>query len=132
MVINRYLAALLSIAVLVLGALQVALQNGLELVEVVQLVPIVAGAVVTFVVPLLEGRWAGGLKTGAAIVATAASAIVPFVLQGYITPEQLVIVAIAVLNALAVEVGVQVRQYSTALSLAPIGENGLPDITAVK
>lgn len=107
---QKYAAALISIALVAFAFLKTALADELDYAEVAQLVALVAGAVITFFVPLLSGPWAGGLKTGAAIVAAAATAIVPFALQGGITAEQLTIVVLAVLNALGVEVGVSARK----------------------
>lgn len=108
--IQKYGAALISIALVAFAFLKTALSDSLDAAEVAQLVALTAGAVTVYLVPLLGGVWAGGLKTGAAIIAAAATAIVPFVLQGNITPEQWTIVALAVLNALGVEVGVAARK----------------------
>lgn len=107
--IQKYGAALISIALVAFGFLKSAFRDDLDAAEVWQLVALVAGAVLTFLVPLVGGRWAGLLKTGAAAVAAAATAIVPFALQGYLTPEQWTIVILAVLTVLGVEVGVQAR-----------------------
>lgn len=127
---QKYSAALISIALVAFAFLKSAFADSLDAAEVAQLVALVAGAVITFLVPLLSGPWAGGLKTGAAIVAAAATAIVPFMLQGFISPEQWTIVILAVLNALGVEVGVSARASaikspSVDSSLDPEGERAL-------
>ena len=125
--IQKYLAAVVPILTAAVVFLQSAFVDELDAAEVAQLVAIVAGAIITYLVPLLPGSWAGGLKTGAAILAAAATAIAPFVLQGYVTAEQWMVVALAVLNALGVEVGVQAR--SSALEAAA-GEVVRPDTSA--
>lgn len=108
--IQKYLAAIVPILTAAAVFLQSAFKDEiLDAAEVWQLVALVAGAVITFLVPLLPGKWAGGLKTGAAILAALATALVPFALQGTITPEQWMVVILAVLSALGVEVGVQAR-----------------------
>jgi hypothetical protein len=135
--IQKYGAALISIALVAFAFLKTALADELDLAEVSQLVALVAGAVIVYFVPLLSGPWAGGLKTGAAVVAAAATAIVPFVLQGTITPEQWTIVALAVLNALGVEVGVNARKSGlidggTALAGTAAVITSLPDPEGAK
>ena len=108
--IQKYGAALVSIALAAVVFLQTAFADRLDIAEVAQLVAIVAGAVITFLVPLLSGAWAGGLKTGAALLAAAATALAPFLITGTISPEQWMVVALAVLNVLGVELGVQARK----------------------
>jgi hypothetical protein len=107
--IQKYGAALISIALVAFAFLKTALADSIDAAEVAQLIALVAGAVIVYLVPLVPIRWSGALKTGAAVLAAAATAIFPFVLNGAITPEQWTIVALAALNALGVEVGVQAR-----------------------
>ena len=128
--IQKYGAALVSIALAAVVFLQSAFADDLDAAEVAQLVAIVAGAVITFLVPLLSGPWAGGLKTGAAIAAAAAAAIAPFLLTGTITPEQWMVVALAVLNALGVEVGVQARK--SMIDAGTIVDGVTPVITTLQ
>lgn len=106
---QKYAAALISIALVAFAFLKTAFADELDAAEVWQLVALVAGAVITFLVPLVPGKWAGALKTGAAALAAVATAVVPFALQGSLSYEQITVVALALLNALGVEVGVQAR-----------------------
>jgi hypothetical protein len=122
--IQKYGAALISIALVAFAFLKTALADELDAAEVAQLVALVAGAVIVYFVPLLSGPWAGGLKTGSAIVAAAATALVPFLLNGGLTPEQWTIVALAVLNALGVEVGVAYRKAEIVASAPPTDREG--------
>lgn len=109
--IQKYGAALISIALVAFAFLKTAFagDDALDAAEVWQLVALVAGAIATFFLPLVPIGWAGALKTGAAAIAALATAVVPFALQGALTFEQITIIALAVLNALGVEVGVQAR-----------------------
>jgi hypothetical protein len=126
---QKYAAAVISILLTAFAFLKTAFADELDAAELWQLIALVAGAVITFLVPLVPGKWAGALKTGAAALAAVATAVVPFALQGTLTYEQLSIVALALLNALGVEVGVQARKSvidaGTAAPGAPV------DITEV-
>lgn len=106
---NRYAAALLSIAIVILTAF-VAVPEGTQSPATIgQLVVLGCTAVVTYLVPLLDIRWAGILKTLTAVVGGVITALVPFWTAGHITTVQVAIVVLAALNAVAVEVGVQLR-----------------------
>ena len=107
--IQKYLAALLSIALVVVTAFVAIPADQITPTSVGQLAVLALGAVVTFLVPLLQGPWAAGLKTGSAVLAAIILAALPFFTQGYITPTQIAIVVLAALNALAVQVGVDIR-----------------------
>lgn len=105
---KRYLAALLPGFIILFGGLQTSLADDrIDAVEGGQMIALTAGVLITFVVPIVDGRWAGLLKTGAAMVAAVATLIIPLIL-GF-SWQALVIVALAALSALATEIGVQVR-----------------------
>lgn len=123
MTLNRYAAALLSIAIVILTAFVAIPADQLGPVTVGQLVVLGAGSIVTYLVPLLDGFWAGLFKTGAAIVAAVATAAIPLFTTGQITTVQVVVVILAALNALAVEVGVQIRKDT------PKGSTSIGNIT---
>ncbi|MWV50052.1 hypothetical protein GRS96_12310 [Rathayibacter sp. VKM Ac-2803] len=107
--IRNYLAALLPGLILLVASLQAALDDQtVDQTEAGQLLALLAGVITTYLVPLLRGRWAGGLKTGAAILAAIATLILPLIL-GF-TPQDLVIVIYAALSALATEIGAKVRE----------------------
>lgn len=110
---KKYLAALLPGFIILFGGLQTALADDrIDAVEGGQLIALTAGVLITFVVPIVDGRWAGLLKTGAAMVAAVATLIIPLFL-GF-SWQALVIVALAALSALATEIGVQVREKAPA------------------
>jgi hypothetical protein len=105
---RKYAAAILPALIVLFGALQTALaDNVVDQVEAGQLLALVAGLITTYFVPLLSGRRAGLLKTGAAVLAAIATLILPLIF-GF-TWQALVIVALAALNAIATEIGVQSR-----------------------
>ena len=69
------------------------------------------GAVIAYGVKLLPARrWQGIVKTGVAIIAALASIAVPYFVNGtFNVATDLPLVAVAVVNALATEFGVQIR-----------------------
>lgn len=110
MIVPKFAVALLQFTLLLVTSLSVSLQGGFDAVEIAQFVAIAAGAGVTFFVPLVSGKWSGLLKTGFAIVAAIATALIPFITQGFITPDQVMLVILAALNAIASEVGIAIRK----------------------
>lgn len=112
-VINRFLPPLLSTAILLFGGIQTAWADGrLTTEELILLIPILAGAIVTFWVPLFRGFWAGLWKTGAAALGALATLLLSLFVYGGVPAEAWVVFGLAVLNALATEIGVQVRQVA--------------------
>lgn len=134
-VFQKYAAALLPFFILVIGASQTVLGKGFDLQVIVPFAIIVLGAIATFIVKLIPGKWQGGLKTGVAIAATILSAVVPFLLpSGFSFSANAPIVIVAILNALATELGVQIRiaPNETHPALVPVAPNyGVYNITAV-
>jgi hypothetical protein len=109
-IFSKYAAALLPFFVLVIGASQTVLHAGFNLQVDIPFAVVTLGAVLSFLVPLVNKAWQGGLKTGIAIATTLLSALLPFVLPGTVhLSASLPIVIVAVLNALATELGVYIR-----------------------
>jgi hypothetical protein len=134
MVLPKYAVALLQFLTLLATALSVSLQDGFDNVEIAQFVAIAAGAGVTFFVPLVSGPWSGALKTGFSVVAAVATAAVPFIVNGSITSDQIMIVVLAALNAVMSEVGISIRKAALNSELLDAGTAlaGTPvDITSV-
>lgn len=118
-IFQKYAAALLPFFVLVIGGSQTvfAADKPFSWTALITYLVLVLGAVVTFIVKLVDARWQGALKTGVAIVTTILSAVLPFVLPGGWDPNaswQLIVVGI--LNALSTEFGVVIRTGSNAVS----------------
>jgi hypothetical protein len=109
-VFQKYAAALLPFFILVVGASQTVLKAPIDWNATITFGIVVAGAVATFIVKLVPIKWQGALKTGVAILTAILSALLPFVLPGGFDPSvNWPIIIVAVLNALATELGVQVR-----------------------
>lgn len=106
---HKYAAALLNIAGVALTALIAVLASPFSWTGVDQLVLVVIGAITVFFAPLASIRWQGIWKTGAGVLVTVLTLIVPFITAGGITPAQIVTVALAALITLGNEIGVQIR-----------------------
>jgi hypothetical protein len=135
-IFQKYAAALLPFFILVVGASQTVLQDPKNLTVIVTFAILVAGAVATYIVKLLPGGWQGGVKTGIAILTTILSAVLPFLLPGGFTPgANLPVVAVAILNALATEFGVQIRTdpvVSGGVVADPTSVKALPEGNVVQ
>lgn len=117
MVVNKYLAGLLAVAVVFLTAFQAALSEGITATEAWQLAGLFVGAFVTTFVPILEKGWAAGLKVAGAVLGAAIAALVPLVSSEW-NASTITIVVLAVINTLAVQLGVNVRVDSARQVLA--------------
>jgi hypothetical protein len=112
--LNRYFGAIAQIAVTVLTAFTVLpndafIDSAATWASVIGLATLAVQAVVTYLVPLADARWAGWIKTVSALVLAGLGAAAQFLLQGTLTPVNFALVGVAVLNALLAEIGVQVR-----------------------
>jgi hypothetical protein len=121
MVLNRYAAALLSIGILAITAFIAIPEGERTLPSILQFGALVVGLFATYLLPLLPVRWAGVLKTGAAIVFGVIGALVPLISTGTLTTTQILVVMLAGLNALAVEMGVQIRKDSALIDARDSG-----------
>jgi len=107
--LQKYAAALISIAVVLVGYVTQVGDGVFGGPNVVQLGALTAAAVGTFLVPLLDARWQAALKVALPALAALFSAIYPFIAAGHITGQQLAIVGLAVLQALGAQVGSDIR-----------------------
>jgi len=108
--LQRYAAVLLPFFVLTVGATDTVLKHPGDLTVTVPFAILVLGAIGTYVAKLLDAKWQGGLKTGIAIATTILSAVLPFILPGGFDPAVSVpVIIVAVLNALATQLGVAIR-----------------------
>lgn len=104
---SRYAAAIFSVLLAVLGAL--AALTDFSWASVDQIIALAAASILTYVMPLLKGPWAAGLKVGLEVLGTLLALILPFVVAGHITPQQAIVVLIGLLKALATQLGVDIR-----------------------
>jgi O-antigen ligase len=108
MIINKYLAGILTLAIVALTGFQVILPDGVTATEAWQFGGLVVAAIGTLFVPLLSGAYAAALKVGVAVAGAVFAAGVPFFTDGW-SFAAIIVVGIAALNALAVQIGVAVR-----------------------
>lgn len=105
---TKYATALLSFLTVLSTPISAFMSGPFSWVAFWQFVSLVVGAVVAYLVPLADAAWQGWLKTGFAILGAVATAIIPLVTQHWSTAS-VVIVVMAVVNALVTELGVQIR-----------------------
>lgn len=120
MILSKFLVAFIQLTVLVTASLQAAVEDGLTAVEAWQIVAVLVGAIVTYFVPLLEGGWAAALKVAGAVLGAVIAAIIPLV-AGEWTMSAILIVVLAGLNALATQIGVDVRVQAAAKAVVNQG-----------
>ena len=114
---TRYLAALLPVAIIIIGGLQPVLDNPNDWTTIVQFGLLVVGTAVAYGLRLVPGRWQGALKTGAQVVTVVLTAVAPFLLPGGFDPQvSWTLIIVGVLNALATEFGVQIRKDAYRLA----------------
>lgn len=112
MTLNPFASALMQFALLALGAFVLipATSYG-DPVTWLQFGALVAGAVASVWVPLAPVAWRAAFKTGVVVVAGALSAAIPLIVDGRFPVESVPLLALAVLQVLATETGVQIRTY---------------------
>lgn len=131
MLTNKYAAAIIGIVFTVLTAFVALPESQRDPATLIGLVLVGLGAFGTYLLPLLKGGWAAALKVAAAVLAAVLSAVVPFVVTGTVTPTQWVIVALAAVNALAVQLGVDLRQDSRKARHAIQDAEGVYQVTGL-
>ncbi|WP_413600859.1 hypothetical protein [Curtobacterium sp. Curtsp57] len=132
---TRYLAAILPLGVAVLGVFDAAQRTGTALLgwqTITQLILLLATTGAALVLPLVPGKWAGALKTGAAIVGAIVSALIATIPDGHFTQATLILFLTAALKAVAVQVGVTVRtDAAKVVDAGSTSDPGVPSITTV-
>lgn len=125
MILNKYLVALLQVLLLFVAALQAALTDGLITpTEYWQLAGLFVGAIVTYYARILDSGWAAGLKVAGAVLGALIAAVIPFLTTGW-SPEAIAIIALAVINALATQFGVDMRVDSSKEIILDPGKSNL-------
>lgn len=121
--LRKYLPPLLQIVITLLGAFVIIPQDQFGWAAAVQLGILFAGAVIAYLVPLLHGAWAGGLKTGMTVLTAILSGVGAYFVSGDISPVTIALVLLGGLNALATEIGVEVRKENQLLNrgITPVG-----------
>lgn len=121
--ITRYATTLLPLGVAILGVLQAAQEaNKATLFDwqtITQIVLLLVGTGVVYWLPLVDARWKGAFKTGAALVFAVVSAVVAVAPDGHFTKANGILVVTAVFKALATELGVQIRVDAARVASTP-------------
>jgi hypothetical protein len=114
-VIQKYGSGIFSFMFAVLTGLS-ALQFGQgNLTVSLQVIPIVVTGLVTWIIPLTKGKWAGGWKTGLDILSVIAVVLLPIVMGNPWPWSKAIwiLVGISILKASATEFGVYIRVNET-------------------
>lgn len=112
---TKYAAAIIQLAIVLAGALA-QLTGTITLVTALQLIVLLANAVVVYLVPLFGTQMRSGWKTGVAILGAIIAAGIPYATTHHITGPQVALVVLAGLQALGAHIGVQIRNDA---ALAP-------------
>lgn len=106
---NRYTAAFLSFALVIVGALVTIPSGAFDVTAGIQLAILGVTAAVTLFLPLSPTRWRGLFKTGSAAVLALLQALMPLILGGVYDRVTIGLVVLAILQAISAEMGVQMR-----------------------
>lgn len=135
--INVLIAPILQFLLLVGAVIQTAAaDNVFTGQETIQIVVFAIGPAVTLLVPLAPGRWPGLLKTGLNALLGGLLVLADILANGgwQWSTNLVILIALGILNALAVELGVGVRQAQAARDAAekdPLIEADPPATRAV-
>jgi hypothetical protein len=119
--LNKYLAPVLQFVILVGAVVQTALADGLITgQESIQILAFAVAPAITFLVPLTSGPWPGILKTGLNAILGGLLVLLDILAAGgwQWSANLMILIGLAVINALAVELGVGVRTSEVKAALA--------------
>ena len=134
MALNKYLAALLTLAITVLtAAVAIPEEAWHDAATIWQFAGLVVSTIVTIFLPLSRGSWAAALKVIGSLVAAAVANVIAFLTSGGDWGfTQWLLIGLAILNALAAEIGVNVRLDSAKQALAaPEVSNVVPEVVDI-
>lgn len=106
-IISKYGAAIFSFAITLLTI--VSSLKDTSFASLFQLIPLIITSLLVLIVPLIKGPWAGAIKTGIEIIGVIAVLLIPYVVAGTITVPQLLVVGVAILKAVATQLGIIIR-----------------------
>jgi hypothetical protein len=135
-IVSRYSSTLLPLAIGVLGILQAAQAAGrstlLDWQTLTQVALLLVGTGVIYWLPLVDARWQGAAKTGAAVGFAVLSAVVALVPDGHFTKANAILVITAIVKAVATELGVQIRtDAAKVIDAGSTSDAGVPSITTI-
>jgi hypothetical protein len=107
---NKFLAAFLSFALVIVGALVTIPSGALDWKAAIQLGIIGLTAAVTLLLPLVpSAKWQGVLKTGIPVLLAILNGLTPLILTGRYDHATIGLIVLNGLQVLASEIGVQAR-----------------------
>lgn len=119
MIVSKFSAALLHILLVLVAAIQVALQGPVTPTSIVQLAILAVGSFAVYLFPLTNTTLQGELKVGAAVVIALLTALIPFLTANWslagITAAEWVTVVLAGLSVLGTGLGVAARLTANAI-----------------
>jgi hypothetical protein len=116
---NKYVAALLHVAFVLLGAILVDLKAGpISWSTIDQLGVFAVGTVVIVLVPLFSGHLHQELTVGAAILTTLGTAAAPFIAAGHFTTANIITVVLALLSTIGVGATASIHSAAKAKAAA--------------
>jgi hypothetical protein len=128
----RYAPALLPLAVAILGPLQLYMSDNQFTAEEVWLfIAAAAAAAGTWAVPLLKTGWAGALKVGLNLLVVLAGIVIPLIPGNDWSFSIIVGIGLALLQAVAAEIGVSVRLDAQKPVIDSRNDPGVPTITSL-
>jgi hypothetical protein len=114
---NKFLAAFLSFALVIVGALVTIPSGALDWKAGIQLGIIGLSAGVTLLLPLVPSlKWQGILKTGIPVLLAVLNGVTPLILGGRYDHATIGLIVLNGLQVLASEIGVQVRTFPTPVT----------------
>jgi hypothetical protein len=117
---NRYSAALLSFALVIVGALVAIPAGQFGWQAAIQLGILGVSTLATLGLPLVSAKWSGVFKTGSAVILAILSGLTPLVLGGAYNHATIGLIVLAALQAVASHTGIQIRRDAAAAVVQPV------------
>lgn len=118
---NKLVTPLITIALIVLGYYQLASSDsdGMSLLDWVQLGSVFVGAVVTYAVKIVPGKWPAILKVAGAVIGAVLATIGTAIVAGTVVDTNLLaVILISALNAFAAQTGTDARVDTVKAAIA--------------
>ncbi len=132
MTTHKYSAALLSFALVLVGALVAIPRGAFDWQAAIQLAILGVSTGVTLFAPLAPGKWQGAIKTSSAVVLAILSGLTPLILGGVYDHVSIGLIVLAAFQALGSEIGVQARTDPSAVPLPVVSTDveSVPQVQA--
>lgn len=118
MTTNRFLAALLSFALILVGAIVAIPAGEFDWKAGIQLAILGVSTGATLGLPLIPSiRWQGILKTGVPVLLALLSAVTPLIVGGKYDHVTVGLFVLGIMQALASEVGIMIRKTAAAADM---------------